>query len=97
MIAIYVLMLKMHTLKIFHKLNRRNIFEFKEIKYTTEVSLSKPFFPTNTNQFMSSEGNVKAMDFKIMHGESLFLCFNFISAHKKLEKLHHKFHYTHTP
>ena len=54
MIAIHVFVFKMHTFKIFQKLNHRNIFECLKDNKPLEL----PFFHTNTYKLMSSQGNL---------------------------------------
>ena len=78
MIAIHVFVFKMHILKIFQKLNHRNIFQFKEIQYTLALASLRPFFNTNTYQFMSFQGNVKDHVFQKQAWRPRFI---FISYH----------------
>ena len=57
----------MHIFKIFQKLNFNNIFEFKEIEYTTGVSFSKAILPykyISILKLMSSQGNIKGHIFQ---------------------------------
>ena len=71
MIAIHVFVFKMHTFKIFQKINHKNIFNLKK-------------YNTNTYQFVCMSSNVchlkamlNAMYFKNKHGDLLFFMFYF--------------------
>ena len=56
MIAINVIVFKMHTFKIFQKINHRNL---KKYNVPLELASVRPFLHTNKYECISSQGNVK--------------------------------------
>ena len=67
----HVFVFKMHTFKIFQNLHHRNIFEFKEIEYTTGVFHFS--IQIHEYKFMSSQGNNKGF---LVKGSVIFMFYS---------------------
>ena len=98
MIAIHFFVFKMHTFKIFQKLNHRNMFLFKKYNLLLELASVRQFsiqihinFKTDgiSRQYLRSCISKTSMETHYFYVLFLYLC-------KKYEKLNHNFNNTHT-
>ena len=103
-----VYMFKMHTFKIFQKLNHRNMFVLKKYNIPLELASVWQFLHTNTYKilkFISFQGNVKGHVFQKQAWRNLkfyvlFLFFFLIIRWFRMQEirkiLNQNFNYTHT-